>query len=88
MICWACAISCDIVLKRYLFFWGRVPGHWLKLQSLGGDCPSQETVPAEVHFWILPQSLATCVIAFPRAPQLLHDHTQFWTCEAQRRERM
>ena len=88
MIFGACVISCDIFLKRYVVFWGRVPGHRLELHSLGGDCPSEGTVPAEVHFRILPQSLATCAIAFPRAPQLLHDHTQFWTCEAQQRDCM
>ena len=38
--------------------------------------------------WILPQSLVAWMNAFPHVPQLLHDHPQFWTCEAQQRERM
>ena len=88
MIVVAFVDSCDIFLKRYVVFGSRVPTHWLGLQSVRGDCPWEGTVAAELHLWNLPQSLAAWMHAFPRVPELLHDHMQFWTCETQQRECM
>jgi len=47
--------SGDIFLKPYVVFWGRVPSHWLKLQSLRDNFFWEGAVLEEAHrrgdFW-------------------------------------